>query len=196
MPNYMSTPWTQRAGLARKAKPKPEYQGGFLVDGPDGKPRPASGDEVLANTLAPLTPPPDPAFEAQKAAANRTLRLGDAYDVYQSGRVNSAFGNLDNPAGDLTGNPYSRAADLENAYLRAKRGSVNSYAAQGQLYAGSLQNRVEEDRRGYDQSLDSLKKAKQDALDQILKGGLDRYSQVGADITDDQLSMILRALGA
>ncbi len=37
-------------------------------------------------------------------------------------------------------NPFSRAAALQRSYDQAKEGSTNSYAARGQLYAGSLQN--------------------------------------------------------
>jgi hypothetical protein len=37
-------------------------------------------------------------------------------------------------------NPYSQAALLRKHYQQAKTGNTTSYAAQGQLYAGSLQN--------------------------------------------------------
>lgn len=41
---------------------------------------------------------------------------------------------------DDMSNPYSRAAQLQRSYQNAQRGTTNSYAAAGQLYAGSLNN--------------------------------------------------------
>jgi hypothetical protein len=195
-PRYLGAkPFGNKLTFGRK---KPTY--GFMEprdpNNPGGPLKPASGESVLANAMAPNTPPVDPQFEAQKAAANRNIALGDAWDTYQTGRLNQSYGNLDNPAADLTSNPYSRAAALQNAYLTAKRQSLNSYAAQGQLYSGAYQNRTEDVTRGYNEGLHGLRTEKQDAIDQILKGGMDRYSQVGATVSDDQLRAILRALGA
>lgn len=46
-------------------------------------------------------------------------------------------------------NPYSRASALQNAYQRDQRMTVNSYAAQGQLYSGAMQNAQDHDTKAY-----------------------------------------------
>lgn len=84
----------------------------------------------------------------QRTATEQDYGLAPGYNDYQS-------------------NPYSRAALLESSFQRANRGSLNSYAASGQLYAGSLSNALGGDRSSYDRNRDSLSKAYRDALQEI-----------------------------
>lgn len=56
-------------------------------------------------------------------------------------------------------NPFSRAALLQRSYDNAKRTTTNSYAASGQLYAGSMQNAQNENARGFQQGDNSLRQA-------------------------------------
>lgn len=66
---------------------------------------------------------------------NDTLTSLDASHL----RSQQDFG-LEGPWADYATNPYSQAALLQRSYDTAQRGSKNSYAGQGQLYAGSLVN--------------------------------------------------------
>lgn len=159
---------------------------------PGQKPTPLASASPL---LPPAGPPVDPQLEAQKAAAAFSTRTGDAWDTYKSGQIDLEYGNLDDPTADLASNPYSRAALLQKAYNDQKRGSLNSYASSGQLYAGSYQNKTEADRFGYDQGLDALKKGKTNATDSLLLGKLQRYGQTGATVDEGTLNSILSYLG-
>lgn len=154
------------------------------------------GTEAQPTTKLDGAPPVDPTLVAQQNAANTSVALGDAWDTYQQGQVGATYGNLDNPAADLASNPYSLAALKLQAFNNQTRGTLNSYASHGQLYAGSLQNAQEANVQGYNQGLDALKKRKQSALDALTKGKLDRYSQVGATLDQNTLTALLKALGA
>lgn len=141
-------------------------------------------------------PPVDPTLVAQQNAANLSIGLGNAWDTYQQGQIGLGYGNLDNPAGDLTSNPYSKAALYLKLYQNQQRGNLTSFAARGDLYSGAYQGQTEADLQGYNRGVDALKKERQGALDALVKGELDRYSQVGASLSTDELASIMRALGA
>lgn len=194
----MRTPRRKRSTVVGTAGPgKAVIPGGVTrYTEPDGSQ--VTQGPGMYTTTGPVTPGPpiDPALEATKAAANLNIGLGDAADTYQTGKIGLEYGNLDDPTSDLAANPYSRAALLQKSYQDAQRQGRTSYAASGQQYAGSYQNRVEADREGYEQNLDALRKGKQSELDQILQGKLSRYSTVGASVNQDTLNAILRALGA
>lgn len=59
------------------------------------------------------------------------------------------------PNVDVT-NPFSRAALLKRSHQQATRGNTNSYASQGQLYSGALQNAQNEAGRQNLEAQDSL----------------------------------------
>lgn len=132
---------------------------------------------------------PDPNLEAQRASANLGINLGNAWDTYQQGRIEQDYGLND------TSDPFAKAALLQQTYQNSRRGNTNSMAAQGQLYSGALQNAQAGAERSYNQGYDQLKRGRQDALDQLLKGKLDRYSQVGANLDENTLASLLAALG-
>lgn len=85
----------------------------------------------------------DPNYDAMLASATRNrdtalqqneaarAQLGQTYGF----RVGEGGSVMDDPT-----NPFSRAAALATAYRQRTQGSTTSYAARGQLYAGSLQN--------------------------------------------------------
>jgi len=54
--------------------------------------------------------------------------------------------------------PFSRARQLQENFQNANRGTLNNYAASGQLYAGSLNNARGIDRQNFEQGWDTSKK--------------------------------------
>lgn len=135
-------------------------------------------------------PPVDPYLEARKVAAQRTLQIGAAQDTYQLGRIENMYG-----FGSDMSNPYSQAKLLEDTYKRTKRGSETSYAAQGQLYSGALQRKLEDDYRNYNVQTDQARRAYQDAKGEVQRGQVDRYSGILGDIDEQTYQSLLRALG-
>lgn len=97
--------------------------------------------------------------------ASRAL-LGQEYGLPY---VDPATGQVVNPADA----PHSRAAMLKKSYLNSVRGSTNSMAARGQLYAGSLANAQQANRFGYDSGYDSLSKDFQGNLNRLGKEEVD-----------------------
>lgn len=157
-----------------------------VVDAP-----PASGQVYASNA----GPPVDPQLIAQQNAANLSIALGDTWDTYQKGRIDTSFGNVDNPAADAVSNPYSQAALAYKRYNEAQQGTTNNYAAAGQLYSGALQHAGEGNAFNYLRGLAALRQSRQDQLDSLTQGALGRYSQVGANISQDQLTSLTKALG-
>lgn len=199
MPKYLGTkPFGNKQTFGRKMTPATWQPSGFLVPKDPANPRgpltPATQGQIATEANLPTSPPVDPAFEAQKLAANRGVKLGDAFDTYKTGRTVTEYGNVDNPMGEL--DPYTRAGLLAESFRRAKRGSTNSYAAQGQLYSGALQNAQNENERNFNLGREDLRRGKTDALDALLSNKITRYSQAGVDIDQGALDAILRALGA
>src|SRR5690349_14885095 len=87
----------------------------------DSTPGPSASASSAADTSG--GPPVDPALVAQQNAANLSIGLGDAWDTYKGGQIDAAFGNLDNPAADAVGNPYSQAALALKRYNEAQAGT-------------------------------------------------------------------------
>ncbi len=78
---------------------------------------------------------------------------------------------------DDTSNPFNRAAMLQRSYTENRTRATNSYAGQGQLYSGALQNAQNENRFQYDKSYDATKREYEGVL-----GGLrSRRAQIVAD---------------
>lgn len=138
--------------------------------------------------------PPDPYLLAQQAASRNALRVGDAWDTYQTGLTQSEYG-FDPSGGIDPRNPYSRAALARRQYQDSQRGAMNSYAAQGQLYSGAYRNAQDTTARNYDVTLDSLKKGLQGDLAGITKGKVDRYSQYGVGLDEAKFDALIKALG-
>ncbi len=74
-------------------------------------------------------------------------------------------------------NPFSRAALLKRHYDQSRTGDVNNYASRGQLYAGSLQNQLNERNFGQQQGEDSLQKQ----LIKFLANNAEQTNKAGTD---------------
>lgn len=76
-------------------------------------------------------------------------------------------------SGGAAYNPYSQAAVLQRSYDNTKRGTTNSYAAQGQLYSGALKNAQATNAYNFNVSSDALQRGASDyyhGLDSSLQG--------------------------
>lgn len=133
-------PYTQRVGLGPAQ--------------PVGPAAPATGAAASA-AAGPTSMPWDAQYNSSVGGADQ--RYADKMAYLGSQRVLAQQGyGIDVGFNDYANNPYSRAALLRKSYDTAVRGSNTSYAARGQLYAGSLRNAQNANRSGYDQSYDSL----------------------------------------
>lgn len=74
---------------------------------------------------------------------------------------------------DNTSDPFSRANQLQQNFANANRGTLNNYAAAGQLYSGSLNNARDIDRTNFERGWDSERKAYQDQLATLAQRRLD-----------------------
>jgi len=134
------------------------------------------------------TPPPDPAYLSAQASAQRNVALTDADAVYQNTRLNNMYGFGD------TSNPYSRANLLMESYRRNQRGTMNSYAAQGQLNSGAYERMQGENKRNYNIGFDQTSREYQDARYDITRGQVQAYADAGSAVSGAQWEAILRAL--
>ena len=121
------------------------------------------GDRVERQQNAP--PPKDSIYNSEVALANQNY--GNA--MIGAGLKESAtlrdFGlNDEYSATGAQYNPYSRASALQSAYQRDQRTTLNSYAAQGQLYSGARLNAEIHDNRAYLSDLNSLQTGQDEAL--------------------------------
>lgn len=120
---------------------------------------PAAPGVTPAPALGPQAQPIDPIFDAQMGSANRSFSQTIAGLGYQRGQLGSIYGLGINAQGvvvDDPSNPFSRAAAYQQLYDRSVKGTRNSMAARGQLYAGSLQNAQNENARMNTQRRDAL----------------------------------------
>lgn len=124
-------------------------------------PNPYGGSGMFAGVRV-TPPPPPPTAQAQPldpvADQRRILiqqQLGNTQaDINQQEQdVKRQYG-LDDPT-----DPFSRAALLRQSYQNRVRGTTNSYAANGQLYAGSEQNAQNSNATNFTQGQDALRKA-------------------------------------
>lgn len=101
----------------------------------------------------------------ETSLGNDTLAYNNAMaGINQQGAaLNQEYGFGD------TSNPFNRANLLQQAYQRNRANTANTYAARGQLYAGSTQNAQSFDTQTFNQGLDALQRdyaSKQQALTQ------------------------------
>lgn len=102
--------------------------------------------------------PLDPAYDSKVNALNTAFDNTNLSLNQQDFATRQAYG-LDPQFADPTQNPYTKAALLQASYLKANHGSTNSYASQGQLYAGSLSNALDTNRSSYGAGYDELNRA-------------------------------------
>lgn len=135
-------------------------------------------------------PPPDPYLIAQQNAAQRSLALGNAWDTYGRAQIENQYGY-----GADVSNPFSEAMLLQHDYQANQRGTTNSYASQGQLYSGAYQNAKNYNARQYAIADDAARRRYQSAKDAITRGASERYSQIGANLTQQDLDALIRQIG-
>ena len=151
-------------GAARPAH-RPRIGLGQAHPAPAG--HPGSGGGAPGAPASPAGPAPTPwsskaqqiVAGAQKSYLNSTAN----FDLAEQ-QAKQDYG-LDPGFNDYKSNPYSRAALLQQNYLDANRGTMNSAGLQ--LYSGSTSNRLGANRSGYDQNRDALTKTYRDALGEI-----------------------------
>jgi hypothetical protein len=123
--------------------------------------------------------PVDPFLESQRLAATNNIQLGDAESAWQQGQLQrqsgfDATGNLVSSGADF--NPFSQAMQLQDAYHANRLGNTNSYAAQGQLYSGALQNAQGAADKSYAQGYDALKTSTLGGYHGLQAGRLGNYA--------------------
>jgi hypothetical protein len=93
---------------------------------------------------------------------------------FTPGQIDPATGLAGDPNIQVTGidtsNPYSRAALLQRSFDQTKAGNTNSYAARGQLYAGSLNNAQGAAQTNFNTSSDQLRGQFNEQVRQWLTG--------------------------
>lgn len=140
---------------------------------------------VTGITPVKFDPYGDPSYAAgATAVTNANTHAGTERD-YQYGRGAQLYGVNAEGGFDPT-NPYSQAAIMKKHYDDSQRGTTNSYAAQGQLYAGSLNNARATNDYNYGVSGDQLKRAASDFYH-----GQDLNVQNTADAGIAQLAALL-----
>jgi hypothetical protein len=140
------------------------------------------------------TPPPDPALMQQQAAADNSLRIGDAFATFQNTQIDADYGF--SPDGTIDpNNPYSRAALLQRSYQDTQRGTGNSYAAAGQYNSGAYQRMQGRNAENFDVGVDQLKKAQGREKSGVLQTQVQNYSANSANLDPAKLESLLKALG-
>lgn len=112
-----------------------------------------------ATSPAPQPMQPDPVFMASIGAAQLGYNQQIQNNQYSRGQLGQTYGMGVTPQGgvfDDPSNPYSRAAAMQESYDNSKRGNTNSFAARGQLYAGSLQDAQNTSAENFDKGRDAL----------------------------------------
>lgn len=173
---------TYNAGQHSGAYGSPEYWNHYDPSQPFGTPQ------------TPGPQPPDWQEQAYEAQAQRGVQYADAQATYDRGRIQRDFGYGANGQVDPN-NPYSRAALLERNFAASQRGDTNSYAAQGQLYSGALQNKKNSTTFGYLSDSNALKNQYADALGQTSLNQLNAYAGAGGGVSQERINALLRALG-
>jgi hypothetical protein len=146
----------------------------FYPDAPASAPKPPSAPSAPSGGGSPSGPPPgftaiqgglppDPAYQASIGAFAGTRDNTIAGLVQNRGAGLQEYGYTEDPNTHAIAfdpnNPYSQAALLRKHYQQAKTGNTTSYAASGQLYAGSLQNAQNASTDSYNASDNALTNA-------------------------------------
>lgn len=143
-----------------------------------------------SNPYTAPAPPIDPAYEAYKVSAGRSVALADADATYQNARLENLYG-----LGADTSNPYSRGKLLAENLRRSQRGTEGSYANMGQQYSGAYQVAQGENTRNYSIGYDQLARDYADQKKGVLRGQLGTYAQYGTGVDEAQFQSLLKALG-
>jgi hypothetical protein len=169
-------------------------QAGFIDTYNRANPGAQYGTPQFGQSQAVAPPPPDWQQQAYEASQARGVQYADAQATYDRGRVQRDFGYGANGQVDPS-NPYSRAALLERNFSQQQAGDTNSFASQGQLYSGALQNQKNQTTFGYLQGNNALRNEYADANANVALGQLGAYSQAGGAVSEEKIRALLRALG-
>lgn len=176
--------WRPSTGGRALLAPKPKL--------PQPKP-PAAAPQ----TAAPMGLPVDPAYDAATGAASYNYQTAALGAQYQRGQLGQSYGIGIRPDGsvfDDVSNPYSRAAEQQKAYDRARRGTTTSLAAQGQLYAGSMQNAQNENANVANRNRDALIRdfmGAQQGITQAEQGAQGQYLNAAAQAESERIARAL-----
>lgn len=113
--------------------------------------------------------PVDPAWAADRLAAEKTHEAQQAGLTGQRTRSLSDYGYSEAAGGALSfdpNNPFSKAALLKQTYDRSRRSSAQSMGSSGGLYSGAFQNQQDFVNRGQLGAEDTMTKALQGFLAQ------------------------------
>ena len=109
--------------------------------------------------------PFDPVYQAQVANLNRQQALTQGNIQYQTGQVKQEYG-FDDPS-----NPFNRSEMIKRAYQQGQAATTGGMASRGQLYSGALQTELDHGRFGYEQNVDSARRAYAQALQELSQQG-------------------------
>lgn len=158
-----------------------QFSRGTAVRKPVAKPvTPKAPTAPASAPQRPTAPPPDATYEATIGGLSRQrdVNMAGLEQQRQQGLLN--YGYTQDAGGGIAfdaTNPYSQAALLKRHYDQARAGNTTSYAAQGQLYSGALQNAQAETNFGESQGSDALQKQ----LMAFLANNLQSKAQAGVD---------------
>lgn len=164
--------------MAQKKKKKPKARwGNQRSSGPSNTQRysPPKTSGPKQTTLsqpkppAPVAPalkaqvePFDPIYNDEIGMNQMDLDTQLAQIQYGRGQIAQQYG-FNQQGGMDASNPYNLASMLERSYHQGQRGTLNSMAGRGQLYAGSTQRGLDEGTFQYSRNRDSLQRQARDA---------------------------------
>lgn len=174
------------------------------------QPAPAPAAPTPAAAPGPAAPAPvswqDSTYNQTVGAVNQSLNnlqtyltnqgqaLGLNYGVnYTGDPTTGTAGNFQiDPNVDVS-NPFSKAALLKKSYDQSVSGNTNSYAAQGQLYSGALQNAQNQSGLSYQQGQDALLKDFGSQFGGLYQQWLQAQQAATGQLTDAQAAALARA---
>jgi hypothetical protein len=169
-PKVLRPPVKPKAGYVA---PKPDLYNGTMGPGvgwdKDWLTAHGYGPQAAASPAAPAAPKfdayLDPGYAASAGAYTTQGEHAQAQHDYQTHRGAQSYGydaqgNLISGGSDW--NPYNEAQILQRNYDNTVRGTTNSYAAQGQLYSGAINNAQNTNTWNYGVASDKLKRGASD----------------------------------
>lgn len=155
---------------------------------PTGGPAMSTLSPIKAKTpAAPVAPPPDPAQIAATVTANRNLGIANADATYQTGQIKQTYGY------DDQSDPYSRAALLNETYVRQQLGTTSNFASQGQYNSGAYGGAQRENTHQYAIADDATRREYADALRGVSRGQLQAYADYGTSISAADWDRLINA---
>lgn len=174
MPNGIPTPYDDRIqDLQKKLKKHPGR------DGAQAKLQKQKTKAFYYNQNRESPIPYSGAYDSTVAGLNQDFSNSQADLAGQRLATEQQFG-----FGADKSNPFSVARQLERQYGQRTAGTNNSYAASGQLYAGSLSNAKREDRYQHEQATDQQIREYQSRLAEISSRGRDLQADYDQGVLD------------